>query len=184
MVRQGTKKRYREILLFIGAIGGPNGINETFYSKMLRVVTSIERLTISRGTAGGFRRTQVSGDVLAAAGVGATSEDEIAAIVDELRRLADDRFSGSVGVVTPFRPQANWIHDRVYSAMGEQLPGHWRFHVDTADGFQGDERDVILLSLVGEELRDSTYRTTLESSQQGGEAGCDAGRSHRTRMGT
>ena len=26
IVRQGTKKRYREILLFIEAIGGPNGI--------------------------------------------------------------------------------------------------------------------------------------------------------------
>ena len=25
----------------------------------------------------------------------------------------------------------------------------WRFHVDTADGFQGDERDIILFSLVG-----------------------------------
>jgi len=37
----------------------------------------------------------------------------------------------------------------VSQEFGPEIPSHWRFHVDTADGFQGDERDVILLSLPG-----------------------------------
>lgn len=125
--------------------------NEAFYAKTLRIVTSTEGLKFPRGSAGGFRWTQVPADVVAAAGGGAISEGEITAIVSELQRLAADRFPGTVGVVTPFRPQANRIRDRVHALMGEQLPAQWRFHVDTADGFQGDERDVILMSLVGGE---------------------------------
>jgi len=31
--------------------------------------------------------------------------------------------------------------------MGSEVPEHWRLIVDTADGFQGDERDIILMSL-------------------------------------
>ena len=33
--------------------------------------------------------------------------------------------------------------------FAQDMPKHWQFHVDTADGFQGDERDIILFSLVG-----------------------------------
>jgi len=84
-------------------------------------------------------------------GGGAVSKGQVDAVVDELQRLRKDHFPGTVGVVTPFRPQANRIRDRAMEVFEGVLPAHWNFHVDTADGFQGDERDVILLSLVGGE---------------------------------
>ena len=37
----------------------------------------------------------------------------------------------------------------MYQRFGGEVPVHWRLVVDTVDGFQGDERDVILFSLVG-----------------------------------
>lgn len=126
--------------------------NEAFYNKTLRIATRTDRLVAPAGKTadhGGFRWTHVQDDAQGSPGGGAISPGQIDAIVAELTRLRDANFMGTIGVVTPFRPQANRIRDRAMSAFGGEPPTHWNFHVDTADGFQGDERDVILLSLVG-----------------------------------
>lgn len=126
--------------------------NQTFYRKTLRVMTDVQHLNCpQRGGArrGGFCWSQELADAEPAPGGGAISRGQIAAIVAELRRLIQDDYPGTVGVVTPFRAQANRIRDQVAAELGQQVPAQWRFHVDTADGFQGDERDVILLSLPG-----------------------------------
>ena len=126
--------------------------NQAFYRSVLRVMTDPAGLTCPRrgGKAvAGFLWTSVPADVEAAPGGGAISRGQLEAIVEELERLRADRFPGTVGVVTPFRAQANRIRDRVVAQLGPETPPYWRFHVDTADGFQGDERDVILLSLPG-----------------------------------
>jgi len=126
--------------------------NRTFYRKTLRVMTNVDALACPGGDAtqhGGFRWTTVPSDVESARGGGCISRRQIDAVVAELNRLKGDRFPGTVGVVTPFRAQANRIRDKVEQAFGPEVPAHWRFHVDTADGFQGDERDLILLSIPG-----------------------------------
>ena len=51
----------------------------------------------------------------------------------------------SVGIVTPFRAHADHIKDRIAALMPDVAD---RVTVDTAYGFQGDERDVILFSTV------------------------------------
>jgi very-short-patch-repair endonuclease len=51
--------------------------------------------------------------------------------------------------VTPFRKQADRINDAVSGRFGSRLPATWKLQVHTADGFQGDERDIILFSLCG-----------------------------------
>ena len=124
--------------------------NEAFYGGTLRVATAVDRLRppIRHGQ-GGFCWTPVPSDAIAAPGGGAISDAQTKAILEELRRLLEERFAGTVGVVSPFRCQANRIRDQVEAALGDQVPAGWQFHVDTADGFQGDERDVILFSLVG-----------------------------------
>lgn len=61
--------------------------------------------------------------------------------------LAGNGFEGSVGVVTPFRQQANRILDALTEAIDEKDRTRLRLQVSTAHGFQGDERDVILMSL-------------------------------------
>ena len=62
-------------------------------------------------------------------------------------RLAGQGYGGSVGVVTPFRPQANRILDlaRARPNLTAFLNAS-DFTVGTAHSFQGDERDLILFS--------------------------------------
>ncbi len=71
------------------------------------------------------------------------------AIVNELQRLAQEGFDGTVGVVTPFRPHANRIRDMAHSAIASGTLKKWDFVADTADGFQGGEKDIVFLGLVG-----------------------------------
>lgn len=126
--------------------------NNTFYRKTLRIMTDVESLVCpvkSGHKKVGFQWTSIPVDVESAPGGGAISRGQIVAIISELKRLREDKFTGTVGIVSPFRAQVTRIRDSVSEEFGPELPPHWRFHVDTADGFQGDERDVILLSLPG-----------------------------------
>ena len=126
--------------------------NETFYKSGWTVLTE-------RSDDGGLRWTQVDDDCEAAVGGGSVSNRQIAAIVRELERLRDDGYVGTIGVVTPFRQQANRIRDAVGQAIDPGKLKAWKFHVDTADGFQGDEREIIFLSLVGgENLKQGSIR--------------------------
>jgi very-short-patch-repair endonuclease len=66
----------------------------------------------------------------------------------ELERLVlQNRYPGTIGVVTPFTAQANRIRDLVNQndLLFRALATH-EFLIHTAHGFQGDERDVILFS--------------------------------------
>jgi superfamily I DNA and/or RNA helicase len=71
-------------------------------------------------------------------------------VVKVLERLVLVRdYQGSMGVVTPFRGQANRIRQlvRQNSALDAAL-NRRNFMVETAHGFQGDERDVMIFSPV------------------------------------
>jgi very-short-patch-repair endonuclease len=71
--------------------------------------------------------------------------------VRELRRLLENpEYEGlTFGIISPFRQQADLLQDLIY----RQLADHpeWirdrRLVASTADGFQGDERDVIIYSM-------------------------------------
>jgi len=120
--------------------------NTTFYCKTLVVMTDEAHRS---GEASGLLWTDVPADAEAVAGGGAISRAQLRAIVDELGRLAREQFAGTVGVVTPFRQQANRIRDAIWQEIDHAALSRWRLLVDTADGFQGDERHVVLFSLVG-----------------------------------
>jgi very-short-patch-repair endonuclease len=83
-------------------------------------------------------------------GTGALNEIEAKAVVKELERLClQQGYSGTVGVVTPFRAQANRIRDLVNAhPQGNLLLNKLELLMDTAHRFQGDERDVIIFSPV------------------------------------
>ena len=120
--------------------------NAAFYRETLVVMTD----EVHRGGgAGGLQWTHIPSDAEAIAGGGAVSNAEQQAIVNELRRLAREQFTGTVGVVTPFRQQANRIRDAIWQEIDQATRDKWRMLVDTADGFQGDERHLVLFSLVG-----------------------------------
>lgn len=72
---------------------------------------------------------------------------EVAAIVAHLEQLLlHEGYDGTVGVTSPFRGQVHAIEE----AVREVVPSHKleaaEFRVATVDGFQGQERDVILFS--------------------------------------
>ena len=91
--------------------------------------------------------TNVDGEIQAPRGGGAVNHSEakaVAAAVEEL--LVRRHFAGTVGVVTPFRAQANRISDLVFGSLPPSVSDRAALIVDTAHGFQGDERDVMFFS--------------------------------------
>ena len=125
--------------------------NTTFYDGRLLVATDTSRLNTPAGTSTGIHWTHLDGEVKSAGGSGCFCAEEVDAVVELVRTiLEDNNFQGSLGIVTPFRQQANRIQDAIY-AHGLHFEDLEKvsFHVDTSHGFQGDEKDVMFFSLCG-----------------------------------
>lgn len=69
---------------------------------------------------------------------------ELASRVVEL--ISDRGFRGSVGIVTPFRAQANLIRSILIRKRGSTELQRCDLITDTAHAFQGDERDIVFFS--------------------------------------
>ena len=125
-----------------------NFSNHFFYGGRLRVATDYRRLKRPDGPA--VRWVDVKGKAIRPMTGGAINQVEAAAIVEELRRVAlTQRFSGEIGVVTPFRAQANLIKELIAQDDGlSAVLASRNFISETAHSFQGDERDLILFSPV------------------------------------
>ena len=134
--------------------------NRHFYRGALRIATDHEAL--KRPEAGGpaVRWVDLKGKVTRPAGGGALNAPEAERIVAEVRKLiVVQGYNGAIGVVTPFRAQANRIRTLVHQdqELSHQLAS-LQFVVDTVHGFQGDERDVIFFSPV---VSAGVHETTL-----------------------
>ena len=116
--------------------------NDSFYHGDWTVLTE------SNGKRGLYW-TDVPDDCKPVAGGGVISTPLIDSVCDELKRLQSQQFSGTIGIVTPFRQQADRTRDRVHADFDVNLLKAWQLLVDTADGFQGDERDLVLFCLPG-----------------------------------
>lgn len=125
-----------------------NFSNEFFYRGKLRVATDYRRLKRPEGPA--VRWINVQGNVLRPSNGGAINRSEAEAVVRELNRIAvEQRFSGEIGVVTPFRAQANLIEELITADNGlAPILASRNFIAETAHKFQGDERDLIVFSPV------------------------------------
>lgn len=122
--------------------------NRFFYKNQLRVATNYGLLKRPDGPA--IRWINVTGTVFRPPGGGALNREEARAVVEELRRLmVNQRFAGTIGVVTPFRAQANYIEELISGEelLSPVLAAH-DFISETSHKFQGDERDVIVFSPV------------------------------------
>jgi very-short-patch-repair endonuclease len=76
------------------------------------------------------------------------NKKEAEAVVEEIKNLVlKNNYQGTIGVVSPFRSQANLIRDLAYenSDLNKRLV-EMDFLVDTVHKFQGDERDVMFFS--------------------------------------
>jgi very-short-patch-repair endonuclease len=96
------------------------------------------------------RWVDIKGAVIKPSSGGAVNEKEAAGVVKTLRDLVLTKaYRGSVGVVSPFRAQANLIRELALADVSiSSLLTSQEFLVDTVHKFQGDERDVIIFSPV------------------------------------
>ncbi len=109
-----------------------------FYDEHLHVVT----LHPSVATSDAIDTIHVE-----AAGGGDVVHAEVTAVLAELDRIAATEDGHSVGVVTPFRAQADAIEQAVVDRYDLDTITRLGLRVGTVHGFQGGERDVVVLSL-------------------------------------
>ena len=123
--------------------------NEAFYEGRLRVATRYDRLRRPCPNGPAVRWVDVQGSTRRPADGGALNEEEVKAVVDEIERLMEQDYRGSIGVVSPFRAQANRIRDvlNTRTKLAAWLENS-DLLVDTVHKFQGDERDVMIFSPV------------------------------------
>ncbi len=125
--------------------------NEAFYGRRLTALTDTSQLHVPRGFKPGLHWTDVQGSVSTGRDIGmegsAYSDAEAEAVVEMLKALVVLGFEGTVGVVTFFAPQARRINERAVREIGADKLNRLNVKVFTANKFQGDERDVMLLSL-------------------------------------
>jgi very-short-patch-repair endonuclease len=124
--------------------------NRYFYREYLRIATRYDKLRQPAGDSNGIRWTEVAGNVVRPPSGGAVNEREAQAVVREVEDLVImRRYQGTVGVVTPFRIQANRIREIIHSKDNlMRALSNSEFLVDVVHKFQGDERDVMFFSPV------------------------------------
>ncbi|TJZ79803.1 AAA domain-containing protein [Paracoccus hibiscisoli] len=120
-------------------------ISSTFYGGQLATSYDPSAIRPPLGQKPGIAWTHVSAPALAQKGnVNPAEAEAIAGHVYEL--LVKQGYDGSVGVISPFRPQVQAIETTVRARVPIQKLEAAEFRAATVDGFQGQERDLILFS--------------------------------------
>ena len=123
--------------------------SDTFYPEPLRVRTEVARLRVPAGRAAGLHWTHLVSEIEKGPDGGCRSQSEAEACVREVVSLIRDRgFAGSIGVVTPFKAQKILLRQLIEQSLTSAELARCPVLVDTAHGFQGGQRDVVLMSLV------------------------------------
>jgi very-short-patch-repair endonuclease len=125
--------------------------NQEFYRGLLRVATDYSRLEFPFGPDQSLIWKDVVGDTVRPQAGSAYNQKEIDAVIGQLNSLVNDNYKGSIGVVTPFKRQAERIIQNLreqYRSLHDKLVKEHEFIAATAHKFQGDERDVIIFSPV------------------------------------
>lgn len=120
-------------------------ISENFYGGQLETSYDPERLVVPKGMKPGLFWEDVP-----APGVpqeGNVNRSEISAIVHHLDKLLNGgEYGGSIGVISPFRAQVMELENAIRRAIPETRLIAAELKVGTVDGFQGQERDLVLFS--------------------------------------
>jgi hypothetical protein len=118
--------------------------NETFYQRLLQVMK-----IRSRPIAEVLKFDVIDAATFPAVDGENTNEAEAAFVLAELERLVELEFPGTVAVITPFTDQQGLILSKVLaSPHARALRKTLRVKVMTFDTAQGEERDLILYSMV------------------------------------
>ena len=125
--------------------------NHEFYNGLLRVATDYSRLKFPYGSDKSLIWKDVVGDTVRPQAGSAYNQKEIDTVIEQLKILVNNHYAGTIGVVTPFKRQADlityYLKEKPQSLYAELVKNH-EFIAATAHKFQGDERDVIIFSPV------------------------------------
>jgi very-short-patch-repair endonuclease len=123
-------------------------INRDFYGGRLRVAADQRSLRVPTKERPGLAWTDVAA-VVDSTRRHNVNDAEIGAIVGHLEDLLiEQAYDGSVGIVTPFRPQALALAEAVAARLPAERCDAAELRIGTVDSFQGQERDLILFSPV------------------------------------
>jgi very-short-patch-repair endonuclease len=123
-------------------------LNDAFYAGRLRPAREDAEFTAPTGFKPGLAWTDVQGRTTRDDAGQPCNLTEARAIADHLHLLlVEPAYAGTIGVLTPFNGQARLI-TRLCAGLPEAARDAARLRISTIDGFQGDERDVILFSPV------------------------------------
>ncbi len=109
----------------------------------------------------GIEWRHIEDDSISAPGGGAISQNQIDAICEEVLRLQRSNFLGSWESLRP-SAESEPFRDSFHALLPNDFIVNSQLLVDTADGFQGDERDLVLFSLVaGDSLPEGSMNFLL-----------------------
>lgn len=122
-------------------------ISSEFYGGELVVAQPPEGARVPKGSKPGIAWTHIAAPAIPSKGN--VNTNEASAIAGEVKNLlVDQGYDGSIGVITPFRAQIMVIRESVDLLVPQNVLERADFRVGTVDGFQGQERDLILFSPV------------------------------------
>lgn len=123
--------------------------NEVFYGNQLRVWTDYRQLK-QTGEVDGIFWHDIKGKVVRPSGGSAYNLEEVKEVVNILKRIIPKALEkhATVGIVTPFKEQENKIKDLLLRSVSIEAMETMDLKIDTAHGYQGDERDIIIFSPV------------------------------------
>jgi hypothetical protein len=118
--------------------------NQRFYGGSLRIMTrrpdTIGLRSVELRKVNGKRRKE------------GYNVEEVEAIISEINKIAraeakkDPRAKSSIGVLSPFRDQVNYLSRTLATKLKSHVLQDHQVAVGTAHTFQGDERDIMLVS--------------------------------------
>ncbi|MGH2501270.1 MAG: AAA domain-containing protein, partial [Ktedonobacterales bacterium] len=118
--------------------------NQRFYSRALRVMTrrpdTIGLRSVELRKVNGTRRKE------------GYNIEEVEAIIKEINKIAAAEAKkppnerSSIGILSPYRDQVNYLNRQIAAKVKSKIVQDHDIAVGTAHTFQGDERDVMLLS--------------------------------------
>ncbi len=147
-----------EITEFIGA---------SFYDGRLRPAVDPNRLIVPNTSKPGLTWTDVKGSAERATDTGYRNRAEAAAITAHLKTLLKDlEYPGTVGVIAPFNAQVRLIRRLVDENISHELRNQAELKVDTVDSFQGEERNLIIFSVVSSRAGPAEAERFLRSDRR------------------
>lgn len=121
-------------------------INDQFYGKMLRVAGDEAKLKPPPGHKPGIAWTDVKGPTAPMAGN--VNSAEVSAIADHVAKLlTKEGYKGSIGVISPFRPQVHALDEAIAEKVPAELLTRAEFRVGTVDRSRARTRPHPVLAL-------------------------------------